>query len=143
MVISQSFIFWIEKRIYGKTAREGVRYRERGLRQREGGWDRERGECGTERGECGTERGGLRQREGSVGQRVRKCGLLSVTIFKNKSCNISKNLTVMALNLIDRYTSLSSTVSWNILFFQGLVTFHHVRFKFSFDFLLWLIHFII
>ena len=100
MVISQSFIFGIEKSIFGKTAREGVRYRERGLRQR----------------------------EGSVGQRVRKCGLLSVTIFKNKSCNISKNLTVMALNLIDRYTSLSSTVSWNILFFQGLVTFHHVRF---------------
>ena len=106
VVISQSFIFGIEKRIYGKTAREGVRYRERGLRQREGMWDRERG----------------------VWDRVRKCGLLSVTIFNNKSCNISKNLTVMALNLIDRYTSFSSTVSWNILFFQGLVTFYHVRF---------------
>ena len=46
MVISQSFIFGIEKRIYGKTAREGVRYRERGLRQREGMWDRERGSVG-------------------------------------------------------------------------------------------------
>ena len=48
VVISQSFIFGIEKRIYGKTAREGVRYRERGV-------ETERRDVGQREGECGTE----------------------------------------------------------------------------------------
>lgn len=47
-------------------------------------------------------------------ERVGKCELLNVTILKNKSYGISKKLTVIALDLIDRYTSLSSAVSRDI-----------------------------